>query len=106
MAYLHRSGVIHGDIKGTNILVSETVHALLCDFGLTKFATSNTSTALKSAGSLRWQAPELWDENRPKTYQSDTYAFGMTVTEVRIQDILSYAKYFPKTLLLTENFNS
>lgn len=82
--YLHRSGVIHGDIKGTNILVSKDVHALLCDFGLTKFASSSTSTALKSAGSLRWQSPELWEEKQAKTYESDTYAFGMTIAEVGV----------------------
>lgn len=82
VAYLHKSGVIHGDIKATNILVSNELKALLCDFGLTKLATSRTSTALRSAGSLRWQAPELWDANTPKTYSSDVYAFGMTIAEV------------------------
>lgn len=83
LAYLHRSGVIHGDVKAMNILVSDQARALLCDFGLTKFATSGTSTALKSAGSPRWQSPELWESNSSKTYQSDVYAFGMTIAEVR-----------------------
>lgn len=81
LAYLHRSGVIHGDLKAANVLVSNEIHALLCDFGLTKYATSSTSSALKGAGSLRWQNPELWDG---ETLQSDTYAFGMTIAEVYI----------------------
>lgn len=82
LAYLHGAGFVHGDMKGTNILVSDDVHVLLCDFGLTKLASSSTTTSLKSAGSLRWQSPELWEADQSKTYASDTYAFGMTIAEV------------------------
>ncbi|KAG8971871.1 hypothetical protein FRC05_010538 [Tulasnella sp. 425] len=79
--YLHRQNVIHGDIKGTNILISEDAHVLLCDFGLTKMIDSRTSTCAKGAGSVRWMSPELWD-NEPRTFESDVYAFGMTIAEV------------------------
>ncbi|KIO25941.1 hypothetical protein M407DRAFT_236179, partial [Tulasnella calospora MUT 4182] len=79
--YLHTEGVVHGDIKARNVLISGEVSALLCDFGLTRMMDSRTSTSMKGAGSIRWMAPELWD-NVPKSPESDTYAFGMTIAEV------------------------
>lgn len=84
VAYLHSSKIVHGDLKATNVLVSDSDpgHALLCDFGLSKFEDTCASSSLENAGSTRWQSPELWDEDPKKTYQSDTYAFGITVFEV------------------------
>ncbi|KIO31724.1 hypothetical protein M407DRAFT_217753, partial [Tulasnella calospora MUT 4182] len=79
--YLHICGVVHGDIKASNILINDNDQALLCDFGLTKTIDSRTSTAMKGAGTLRWQSPELW-EDKPRSFQSDIYAFGMTIAEV------------------------
>ncbi|KAG8911009.1 hypothetical protein FRC01_005984, partial [Tulasnella sp. 417] len=81
ICYLHDSNVVHGDIKGNNILIGDGWHILLCDFGLTKVAPSGTSTSLKGAGTVRWQSPELW-ESASKTFASDMYAFGMTIVEV------------------------
>lgn len=80
--YLHRESVVHGDIKASNVLISKDVKALICDFGLTRMADSRTSTAMKGAGSVRWMAPELW-ENASKSPETDIYAFGMTIAEVR-----------------------
>ena len=63
------------------MLLSDDFRVQLCDFGLTKLAGSRTSTTLKGTGSVRWQSPELWDLET-KTFQSDVYAFGMTIVEV------------------------
>lgn len=82
IAYLHGLGLIHGDIKCNNVLVSKDIHALLCDFGLTKLSNNCTSTTLKGAGTTRWQSPELMISGEGKTVQSDTWAFGMTIYEV------------------------
>ncbi|KAG8908809.1 hypothetical protein FRB99_003047 [Tulasnella sp. 403] len=81
IAYLHRQGILHGDIKASNVLVSDDAHALVCDFGLSRAVDAMTSSALKGAGSVRWQAPELW-RKQPKSIKTDVYAFGMLITEV------------------------
>lgn len=83
LTYLHKMGVVHGDVKGGNVLVSSEVKILLCDFGLAKMMDTNTSTSKAGLGTLRWQAPELMDGGS-KTFQSDVYAFGLTIYEVSV----------------------
>ncbi|KIO25944.1 hypothetical protein M407DRAFT_75050, partial [Tulasnella calospora MUT 4182] len=79
--YLHNKGVLRGDIKSFNILINREASALLCDFGLAGTTNSMTSSLMKGAGSARWMAPELYD-NEPKSPETDIYAFGMTIAEV------------------------
>ncbi|KAK7013618.1 hypothetical protein VNI00_019471 [Paramarasmius palmivorus] len=89
LAYLHslRPVVIHGDIKGINILVDEYHNCRLADFGLaavleTQVVKNVTSGAVR--GSVHWMAPELFmssssvSDKRP----ADIYAYGCTVFEV------------------------
>ena len=82
IVYLHLRGIVHGDVKAHNILISDDQHVQLCDFGLTKLANSGTTISLKGAGSVRWQSFELLN-NEPKSLKSDVYAFAMTIVEVR-----------------------
>lgn len=81
MAYLHEKGVVHGDVKGANVLISAAVGILLCDFGLAKMVDASTSTSCAGLGTLRWQAPEIID-GASKSFGSDVYAFGLTIYEV------------------------
>lgn len=82
LAYLHEVGVVHGDVKGANVLVSPTLSVQLADFGLSKVAGCATNPSLAGVGSIRWQAPEIMNEE-PKTYKTDVYSFGLTIFEVR-----------------------
>ncbi|KAG8897399.1 hypothetical protein FRB99_008169 [Tulasnella sp. 403] len=84
LAYLHSQNVIHGDVKAQNILISPTLHALLCDFGLSKVNRTPTDANAKGNGSLPFQGPEVWagDSRTPK---SDTYAFGMTIYQASLR---------------------
>lgn len=79
--FLHSSNVIHGDIKGRNVLVSPSLDAQVCDFGLARYADVSTSTNMKGTGTVRWSSPEVLC-GQQKSHASDVYAFGMTIAEV------------------------
>ncbi|KAJ7701877.1 kinase-like domain-containing protein [Mycena rosella] len=92
LCYLHSMDIVHGDLRGTNILISDDSNACLADFGLTTVmdATSASSAALTSTtnhgGSTRWLAPELIRpasfgcEKFLRTPASDVYAFACVHT--------------------------
>ncbi|KAG8954419.1 hypothetical protein FRC04_011746 [Tulasnella sp. 424] len=88
LAYLHRKEIVHGDLKlsepdpiKVNVVLTRDGEALLCDFGLSKLFDTNTSEALKGAGTYRWTAPEIHN-NEHKTTASDMYAFSMCIVEI------------------------
>ncbi|KAG8948950.1 hypothetical protein FRC04_009151 [Tulasnella sp. 424] len=83
LRYLHQRGIVHGDIKGNNLLVSSSVpvEGIVADFGLAKLADTSTVSSQQGAGTPRWQSPELM-YGAPRSFQSDVYAFGMTVYEI------------------------
>ncbi|KAF9644941.1 kinase-like protein [Thelephora ganbajun] len=92
LMYMHGEGVIHGDLKGANILIDKHGHACLADFGLVTIASDpayhTTLTSSTNAGTIRWMSPELLDpdqfgfeDSRP-TKESDCYALGMVIYEV------------------------
>ncbi|QRV92063.1 Tyrosine kinase family catalytic domain protein [Ceratobasidium sp. AG-Ba] len=80
LAYLHELGVIHGDLKGANVLVSKNGVARLADFGnatLQEYTLQFTQTSSKESVSLRWAAPELFVGGKCST-QADVYAEILT----------------------------
>lgn len=81
LSYLHRKQIVHGDLKLVNVVLNRDEEALLCDFGLSKLFDTNTSEVLKGAGTYRWTAPEIHN-NEPKTPASDMYAFSMCIVEI------------------------
>ncbi|KAF9055624.1 kinase-like domain-containing protein [Panaeolus papilionaceus] len=90
LVYLHSKGVVHGDLKGVNVLIGDGEKALLCDFGLSRIkADVNSRSSAESTavvGSQNWMAPELFQGGRPKA-PSDMYSFGMTIYEIYTDEI-------------------
>ncbi|KAG8715228.1 hypothetical protein FRC11_005202 [Ceratobasidium sp. 423] len=85
--YLHGKGIVHGDIKADNILLSDSGDIQLIDFGsatLNNYLTLRfTHTSSRPTYSLHWTAPEILDEtSKSHTTESDVYALGMTILEI------------------------
>ncbi|KAG8763404.1 hypothetical protein FRC12_008564 [Ceratobasidium sp. 428] len=79
LTFLHDNKIVHGDLKGANILMSENFEPLLTDFGnsvLHDRSLQFTHTMAESTFSLRWTAPELLD-GAPCSFEADSYALGM-----------------------------
>lgn len=87
LAYLHSQRVVHGDLKGPNILIDKYGKAVLTDFGLSRVLGESGFTTKNVGGTTRWMARELLtveDETtvaRP-TAASDVWALGMTAIEI------------------------
>ena len=73
LAYAHRCGVIHRDVKPSNIFIGENGMAKLGDFGL--------ANSTGDGGTRRYMAPELLDGCKA-TGASDQYALGVTLQEL------------------------
>jgi serine/threonine protein kinase len=58
LRYLHSKAVIHGDLKGTNVLISSSGEPLLCDFGRSRIIGHRGFTSIV-LGTPGYQAPEL-----------------------------------------------
>ncbi|CAE6470846.1 unnamed protein product [Rhizoctonia solani] len=83
VAYLHGKGIVHGDIKGANILISHDQTPKITDFGnaaLKEHSLRFDDANQRAAVSIRWAAPELF-EGGARTTQADVYALGMTILE-------------------------
>ncbi|EUC57447.1 tyrosine kinase catalytic domain protein [Rhizoctonia solani AG-3 Rhs1AP] len=106
LAYLHRMGTVHGDIKGDNVLVSEDGVPKLTDFGtatLQEWSISLSSTTVGTDASIRWTAPELLLGEGAPTYMADVWALGMLVLET-FTDAVPYAGLHD-TVALTKIMN-
>ncbi|KAJ3031087.1 hypothetical protein HDV00_008510, partial [Rhizophlyctis rosea] len=104
MNYLHTHQVIHGDFKGVNVLINESGHAQISDFGFATVRAYVTQRSSSNAnddgtGTLRWMSPELLDGAQMST-ASDVYAFAITWWEVLTQGELPYINVTSNMILM------
>ncbi|KAJ7585694.1 kinase-like domain-containing protein [Mycena floridula] len=88
--YLHSQNIVHGDIKGNNILITDSGTAVVTDFGLStvlEHSTGYTTTSLALAGAVRWLAPELFRGTKSRSFETDIWALGCTVYELLTEKI-------------------
>lgn len=81
LQFLHNNGVIHGDVKPSNMLVDSQARVKLGDFGLARRASSEEGSLLK--GTTKYMAPELVSPQfGPIGPASDLYSLGFSCYEL------------------------
>lgn len=81
LEFLHANGVIHGDIKPSNLLLDVQGRVKLGDFGLARRATDAGGSLVK--GTTKYMAPELIsDQFGAVGPPSDLYSLGFTAYEL------------------------
>ena len=81
LAYAHRCGVIHQDVKPANLLVDGDGNLHLADFGIAALLQGADYVA-SSGGTHRYMAPEMQNGRGIASPASDQYALGVTLTEL------------------------
>ena len=81
LKFLHTNGVIHGDVKPSNMLVDLQHRVKLGDFGLARRVSSSEGSLLK--GTTKYMAPELvTNQFGPVGPASDLYSLGFSAYEL------------------------
>ena len=117
LRYIREAGVVHRDVKPSNILIGEDGHAVLSDFGVSRFtdenlrkelsvdatmATDATTLSRVVMGTANYFAPEV-RAGATATAAADIYALGVTLFR-----LLTGVWYEPDTnaLELLKSFDS
>lgn len=95
MQYLHRSSIVHRDLKSLNILYNSAFTLKLCDFGLSRcviaempffslfLRITNREETHKTndLGTVAWIAPEIF-QRKPYSMKSDVYSYGTSFSSL------------------------
>ena len=79
--YAHRHGVIHRDIKPTNIMLTADGNVKIADFGVAHNATGDATQVMGVMGSPRYMSPEQVQEHE-LTNKTDLYSLGIVAYEL------------------------
>ncbi|KAL4316836.1 LEAF RUST 10 DISEASE-RESISTANCE LOCUS RECEPTOR-LIKE PROTEIN KINASE-like 1.4 [Arachis ipaensis] len=82
LVYLHDSGIIHRNVKGSNILLDENLTVKVADFGLSRSLPSSiTHVSTMPVGTHAYIDPDYYESGRVSD-RSDVYSFGVVLFEL------------------------
>uniref|UniRef100_A0A915Q6D0 Protein kinase domain-containing protein n=1 Tax=Setaria digitata TaxID=48799 RepID=A0A915Q6D0_9BILA len=91
MRYLHELAqrpVIHRDLNSHNILLHEDGHAVVADFGESRFmAQHDDENMTKQPGNLRWMAPEIFTQCGRYDRKADVFSYALCIWELHAAEL-------------------
>uniref|UniRef100_A0A3B3XR82 Protein kinase domain-containing protein n=1 Tax=Poecilia mexicana TaxID=48701 RepID=A0A3B3XR82_9TELE len=90
MEYLHNltQPIIHRDLNSHNILLYEDGHAVVADFGESRFLQSvDEDNLTKQPGNLRWMAPEVFTQCTRYSVKADMFSYALCLWELLTGEI-------------------
>jgi serine/threonine protein kinase len=82
VGFLHRSLVLHRDLKSANVLLDREGRAKIADFGLSTWKDSTVTQTAGVVATPAWTDPEVLKGAKKHSEASDMYSFGVIVWEV------------------------
>jgi len=93
LAYLHGLGILHRDIKSSNMLFTAEMRIKIADFGLAIELNNVVESGVKLVGTPIYMAPEILYKGSARAYRTktDIYALGVMIFElIRRKEPFSY----------------
>jgi hypothetical protein len=80
LQYAHENGLVHCDIKPSNLMLAEDGTIQILDLGLARFRAEDSSARVAAvAGTVDYMAPEQWSPDGNVDIRSDIYGLGCTL---------------------------
>ncbi len=106
LKYAHDKGVVHRDVKPSNILISRRGEVKLTDFGIATARDDEGSTALTSTGvtlgTVAYMSPEQIESSRDVDKRSDIYSLGVMLYEMVTGKAPFPGSFTPQTLAMIQ----